>query len=56
MIVAGTAARKPQGYAAVAITLEALTKNGLNMEKDFVMVDDAYFWRFVSKGVKKITL
>ena len=41
---------------AVAITLEALTKNGLNMEKDFVMVDDAYFWRFVSKGVKKITL
>ena len=41
---------------AVAITLEALAKNGLDMEKDFVIVDDAYFWRFVSKGVKKITL
>jgi hypothetical protein len=41
---------------AVAIIINGLTENGLDIDRDFVAVDDSYFWRFAAEKVKKISL
>ena len=41
---------------AVAIILNGLVKEGLDTEKDFVAIDDSYFWGFVARSTNKITL
>ena len=41
---------------AVAITLNTLMKEGLDAEKNFVVIDDSYFWQFAARSVKKVTL
>ena len=41
---------------AVAIILNGLIKEGLDTDKDFVAIDDSYFWGFVARSTDKITL
>jgi len=41
---------------AVAIILKGMFEDGLDPERDFVAIDDSYFWQFVARTVKKVTL
>ena len=43
--------------AALSITMKAMTESGeLDMRKNFVAIDDSFFWTFAAKSVKKVTL
>ncbi len=41
---------------AVSVTLQALMQAGLNTARDFVVIDDSYFWLLAAKSTSRITL
>lgn len=41
---------------AVSIVLKGMIQDGLDIDQDFVAIDDSYFWQFVARTVKKVTL
>lgn len=41
---------------AVSIILKGMVEEGLDISRDFVAIDDSYFWQFVARTVKKLTI